>query len=67
MGLCYNHPMSITVDPKKCIGCGTCVALAPKNFKMNQQNLAQVINQTITEDTKSAKDSCPVDAIKINQ
>jgi NTE family protein len=41
------HPrtkMQIAVDPTRCIGCGICVAMAPKVFRMGENGKAEVIN-----------------------
>lgn len=51
----------------KCIGCGTCVALASSTFKMNEDGKAVVFNETgDDQDTiNMAKDSCPTQAIVV--
>ena len=53
------------VDEEKCIGCGTCVALCPKTFKLNDEAKAEVINPTgdPEDEIQSAIDSCPTQAI----
>jgi len=57
----------IVVDEEKCIGCSTCAALAPKSFKMNDNNKSEVINPPAGGDDQktiqAAIDSCPVAAI----
>jgi ferredoxin len=57
--------MKIRIDKNKCIGCGTCVALAPKSFKLGNDSKAQVIEPPGDEKAtiKDAVDSCPVKAI----
>ena len=59
----------LVVDPDTCIGCGTCVALAPKVFKLNADGKAEVIDQTADteENIKIAIDSCPVTAISFKE
>ena len=52
----------LVVDRDKCLGCGMCVSLASQNFDF-EDGLASVINEEITEDAKTAMDSCPVGAI----
>ena len=54
------------VDKEKCIGCGTCVALAAKSFKLGDDGKAQAISPAgdDEETVKSAIDGCPVSAIK---
>jgi ferredoxin len=60
-------PKMPAVDKDKCIGCGTCTAIAPKSFKLGDDGKAQAINPVGDEEEKikEAIDSCPVGAIKI--
>jgi len=53
------------VDQTKCIGCGTCAALCPKTFEIEEDGKAYVKEQPgdSEEDIKTAIDSCPVQAI----
>ena len=55
----------VWVDKNKCIGCGTCVAFAPKSFKMGSDGKSQAINPIgdSKEAVQTAIDSCPVQAI----
>ena len=55
----------VKVDNTKCIGCGACVAIAPETFDFDDEGLSKVINDAVTEDAKSASESCPVEAITI--
>lgn len=53
------------VDPELCIGCGTCVVIAPKSFKLDKEGKAEVIvplgdDEATLED---AANSCAVSAI----
>lgn len=59
----------IIVDKEKCIGCGTCVALAPEIFEMDNEGKSIVKKSpTINEETlKLAIDSCPSQAIIIKK
>lgn len=59
--------MKIKIDKNKCIGCGTCVALASKTFKLGSDGKAEVIEPSGDEEAtiKEALDSCPVDAISL--
>lgn len=58
--------VKFVVDPKLCIGCGTCVAIAGKSFKMNDQGKAEAINPPGDDEktVKEAVESCPTAAIK---
>ena len=58
--------MNITVDKEKCIGCGSCVAIAPNVFKMGADGKAEVIEGDHAGESalvNQAKDACPVQAI----
>jgi len=58
--------MKISIDKNLCIGCGTCVAIAPKTFKLGADGKAEAIEPAGDEEKtiKEAIDSCPVSAIK---
>jgi ferredoxin len=58
--------MKITIDKSLCIGCGTCISIASKTFKLGDDGKAEVIEPMKDEEKiiKEAIDSCPVSAIK---
>lgn len=61
--------MKIIVNQETCIGCGTCLALAPGSFRWNQQNKAEPIeppndDEKIIRDTVAA---CPTQAIVLEE
>ena len=54
------------VDPKLCIGCGSCAAVAPKSFVMDEilgKALASDPSGDEEKTVQEAIDSCPVAAI----
>lgn len=55
------------VDKEKCIGCGTCVALACNTFKMDEDGKAVVIDPKGDDDDmiQMGCDSCPTQAISL--
>jgi ferredoxin len=55
----------VSVDPAKCIGCGTCVALAPKSFKLGDDGKSHPLDPVGDDEAtvQNAIDSCPVSAI----
>ena len=56
------------VDKEKCIGCGTCAAVAADVFKMDDDGKASVIEGDFAGKEamiNQAKDACPVDAITV--
>lgn len=56
----------ISVDAKKCIGCGACVATCPKGFELKggKAHPKKEMVETITCES-DAKEGCPVGAISI--
>lgn len=60
----------VKVDKSKCIGCGTCSALAPKTFKMNDADQKAEPLPGEHDDDKTvlqAAQSCPVFAIIVEK
>jgi len=59
------------VDKDTCIGCGLCPAVCPEVFDMEDDGKAVAISEEIGEDSKvaalDAEESCPVDAISIEE
>lgn len=57
--------MKVIVDKVKCIGCGTCIAIAPKSFSLSDDGKAEVIEPVgdSPEAVADALESCPVEAI----
>lgn len=53
---------------EECIGCGLCNGLCPKVFYMNQEGVAEAVDQEVdADDVSSANDAmngCPVQAIE---
>lgn len=60
----------ITQKQEDCIGCGACVAVCPKFWKMNENGKAEPIKTEFEEQdlecNKEAAESCPVEIIKIS-
>jgi len=59
--------MKATVNQDVCIGCGTCVSIAAKSFKLNDQGKAEPVEPAgdSEEKIKEAVASCPVSAISL--
>ncbi len=56
----------ITVDRNLCIGAGTCVAIAPQAFALDNEAKAIVLDSASNEDENTVLESakaCPVAAI----
>ncbi len=57
----------IIVDKNLCIGCGACTGIASETFTIGDDGLAEVINNEITDEAKTAVECCPVGAIKTEE
>jgi len=59
--------MKIKIDEEKCTGCGVCTQICPETFELGDDGLAHVINSdpTNADCWKEAADSCPVEAITL--
>jgi len=55
----------IKIDRDLCIGAGTCVVLAPGTFKLDDENIAVLIDKegNVPEEILMAAESCPTKAI----
>jgi len=58
----------VQVDKDKCIGCGTCVAICPGNFKMGSDGKSIPIKKEVEGlgCNQMAAESCPTQAIKVD-
>jgi ferredoxin len=63
--------MKPVVDHDLCIGCGACEDVCEDVFQLKEDGLSYVINENPGEElygcTRDAADSCPVDAITIEE
>ena len=63
--------MKAQVIENLCIGCGACQALVPEEFEINDNGVAEAINEIVNEENiesvKDAKDNCPTGAISIKE
>lgn len=61
--------MKPKVDRDLCIGCGLCEGICPSVFQMDDENIAIVIVDEISQEdqdcSKDAAESCPVNAIQL--
>jgi ferredoxin len=58
----------VIILPEKCIGAASCVAVAPKAFRLNEQQIAEVlptISQESDDNLLLAAQSCPTMAIEV--
>lgn len=63
--------MKAFVDRDACIGCGLCTSISPEVFAMDDEDVAIVVADPIPADAEAsaqeAADSCPTDAISIEE
>jgi len=63
--------MKARVDKDACIGCGTCPAICPEVFRMEEDGLAVAyvnpVPAEVEEAAQEAADSCPTEAIEISE
>ncbi|MEG0857333.1 MAG: ferredoxin [Terrisporobacter sp.] len=63
--------MKAYVNDDTCIGCGACPEVCPEIFHMTDEDIAHAIDGEIPSDLVSraedARDSCPVDAINLDE
>lgn len=57
-----GEKMVVKVDREKCIGCGTCAAICPEGFELDDEGKAKVKNSK-AKCIDEAISSCPVEAI----
>lgn len=57
----------IEVNKDLCIGCGSCVAMAPDTFEFSDDGFAEAIDQEVTEEVRDAAEACPTSAIEIEE
>ena len=62
-------PYKITIDRANCIGCGSCEALCPSNFKLDTENKSNVKKAVVNKITceQKAAEACPVSVISIEK
>ena len=63
--------MKVCVDQGLCSGCGPCVDICPEAFELNEEGVAAVkldeIPIELQDTCKEAADSCPSEAISIEE
>jgi len=59
------------VDVNTCIGCGLCEATCPEVFKLNSEDISEVIVNVVPPEVefkcREAAANCPVQAISLDE
>lgn len=63
--------MKAIVDREACIGCSLCATVCPEVFEMDDEDIAIVIADpipgSVEDEAREAEESCPTDAISIEE
>lgn len=63
--------MKARVDKDTCIGCGLCPSICPEVFELTDDGYADAIKSDVPEEcegeAREACESCPVDAIEVEE
>jgi ferredoxin len=55
----------IEIDADECIGYGLCARTAPKSLRLNADNVAEAVAETVEDDVLEAALTCPMSAIRV--
>jgi ferredoxin len=62
--------VKITIDVEECTGCGLCADICPEVFEMKDDKAVVKttdVSDDVLEEAKDAQESCPAEAITIEE
>ncbi len=63
--------MKVKINKNACIGCGSCAAICPEVFEIDDEGIAKVTVEKVEEnqlnDATEASENCPTSAIEIER
>lgn len=62
--------MRVMIDEEACIGCGVCSETCPEVFELNDDKVSvkvEEVPEDVVESCRDAVESCPVEAIQIEE
>lgn len=62
--------VKITIDVEECTGCGLCADICPEVFEMKDDKAivkTTDVSDDVLEEAKDAQESCPAEAITIEE
>lgn len=63
--------MKVKVNRDACIGCGACQAIAPEVFELDDEGISVAKKEEVPKDeeenAKDASESCPTEAIEVEE
>lgn len=62
--------MKVVVDEETCIGCGLCAETCPEVFEMDDDKATvkvEEVPEDVIESCKEAVETCPVEAIQMEE
>ncbi len=58
--------MKVRIIKDECIACGVCADIAPEVFTMGEE-AAEVVNEDVPPEHEEAAESCPTEAIVVEE
>jgi len=57
--------VTLKLDPKKCVGCGTCLLVCPRAVLSLNHRSVEIVNRDACIECGACSRNCPVDAVTV--